>query len=417
MRHDAERVARIQDGLRQANLDALVATLPGDVLLLSGYWPVTGSAMAIATREGQVGVLAPDDEQTLAERSWADSLHLFAPGSLDRLMTLTEAVREPLTELVAALGLSQAPARVGYRRGPSAEASTYAAMHLYGPALPDLLAETLPQADLVPADALLARLRSVKTPPEISLIRRACRIAEAAYTQGAAQLRPGLWETEAAAFFRAPLSTAGVGFGGAKRADGFVYVMAGPDSAQASGAYARSRDVEMQPDELALVHCNSFASGHWTDITRTFHFGPPDARTRNLYDAVAEARQAALEKIAPGVRAAEVDRAARRVLEERGLGPNFKHATGHGVGFAAFDSNALPRIHPVSPDVLETGMVFNIEPAVYFDGWGGLRHCDMVTVTETGVELLTPFLTEMNELVRPNSPHDPAAEGNQSDET
>lgn len=406
MRHDAERVARIQDCLRQENLDAVVATLPGDVLLLSGYWPVTGAAIAIATREGQVGVLAPQDEQTLAERSWANPLHLFAPGSLERLMTLTEAVREPLAGLVATLGLSQA--RVGYRHGPSAEAATYAAMHLYGPALPDLLHETLPQAALVPADALLARLRGVKTPTEISLIRRACRIAEAAYAQGAAHLRPGLWETEAAAYFRAPLSTAGVGFGGAKRADGFVYVMAGPDSAQASGAYARSRDVEMQPNDLALVHCNSFASGHWTDITRTFHFGPPDDRTRGLYEAVAEARRAALDAIAPGVRAADVDRAARAVLESRGLGPNFKHSTGHGVGFAAFDPNSLPRIHPASPDVLETGMVFNVEPAVYFDGWGGLRHCDMVTVTETGVELLTPFLTEMDELVRPN---DAAAKG------
>jgi Xaa-Pro aminopeptidase len=68
------------------------------------------------------------------------------------------------------------------------------------------------------------------------------------------------------------------------------------------------------------------------------------------------------------------------------------------VGFAAIDHAARPRLHPVSEDVLEVGMVFNVEPAVYIDGWGGLRHCDMVAVTSEGAELLTPFQLGMDEL-------------------
>jgi Xaa-Pro aminopeptidase len=106
---------------------------------------------------------------------------------------------------------------------------------------------------------------------------------------------------------------------------------------------------------------------------------------------VAEAGRQALAAVRPGTKASEVDRAAREVLARRGFSKAFKHATGHGVGFAAIDHNAHPRIHPLSDEILEAGMVFNIEPAVYFTGIGGMRHCDMVAVTPQGGELLTPF--------------------------
>ena len=63
----------------------------------------------------------------------------------------------------------------------------------------------------------------------------------------------------------------------------------------------------------------------------------------------------------------------------------------YGVGFAAADPNSLPRIHPASPDVLEAGMTFNIEPAIYIEGVGGMRHCDVVTCTSSGAEVITDF--------------------------
>ena len=128
--------------------------------------------------------------------------------------------------------------------------------------------------------------------------------------------------------------------------------------------------------------------------------GPASDQQHEMYEAVMEARGAALDSIRPGVLAAEVDRAARDTLEARGFGGAFKHSTGHGVGFAAIDANARPRISADSTERLEWGMVFNVEPAIYLDGAGGLRHCDMVAVTETGVEVLTDFQARVEELVR-----------------
>ena len=140
-----------------------------------------------------------------------------------------------------------------------------------------------------------------------------------------------------------------------------------------------------------LVHCNSYADGYWTDITRTWCAGEPDARAKDIFDAVFAAREAALAAIRPGISSASIDRAAREKMQEHGFGAAFKHSTGHGVGFEAINADARPRVHPLSPDTLAEGMIFNVEPAAYFEGYGGVRHCDVVAVTERGCDLLTPF--------------------------
>jgi Xaa-Pro aminopeptidase len=409
MARDAERVERVRMALREAGWDALVCSLPADVLLLTGYWPVVGTALAVVTREGHTALLAPEDERELAEQGGADVLRTFQPGSLKDLRNATEAVRGPLAEAVTSLRIQRG--RIGYEHGGFFEPSSYASMHFYGVSVLDLLAASCPAAKPVPADELLAVLRSVKTPSEVGRIRTACRIAGHAFAEGAARLRPGLRETEAAAQFQAPLSTRGVGFEGVRRAGGFAYCMAGAHAAQAFGAYARSRHTELARGDFVLVHCNSYADGYWTDITRTYCLGGPDDRQRPLYEAVFAARAAALGAIRPGVRAAHVDGAARSVLRDHGFGDAFKHTTGHGVGFAAINHNARPRLHPKSGEVLEAGMVFNVEPAVYLDGFGGVRHCDVVAVTDHGVEVLTPFQPSPGQCVLTDPPAGGLTEG------
>jgi Xaa-Pro aminopeptidase len=94
-----------------------------------------------------------------------------------------------------------------------------------------------------------------------------------------------------------------------------------------------------------------------------------------------------------------VDHAARSILGAQGFDKQFSHSTGHGIGFAAIAHNARPRIHPKSEEQLQPGMVFNLEPAVYIEGWGGVRHCDMVAFTESGVEVLTPFQSRVEDLI------------------
>jgi Xaa-Pro aminopeptidase len=392
-----ERVARIRTALRENQWDVLVCALPMNVLLVSGYWPVIGTGVAVASSDGKISLLVPEDEEDLAQRGWADEIQTFKAGSLEDLTTTVEAIRCPLRTL--SQGLSAKPVRIGFEALETSEPASYAAMHLYGGTMRTLIEETFSVLGVAPADEALDYLRAHKTAFEIEKIRTACRIAERALQRGFEQIKTGASEVEIAATFRQPLSASLVDFPEVSRADGFAWCMSGANSALASAAYARSRPKRVAPGDLVLVHMNSYADGYWTDITRTYSIGKPDERRQAMYDAVFAAREAAFDAIHPGAKAADVDTAARDVLKTRGFGPHFKHSTGHGVGFSAIRANAKPCLHPKSDETLEIGMVFNIEPAIYFEGYGGLRHCDMATVTEAGAELLTPFQCDAGELV------------------
>jgi Xaa-Pro aminopeptidase len=390
---DHDRINRIIRALDSGDLDALVCTLPSNVLLVSGYWPVIGNAIAIVTRNGAVGVIAPEDEEEFARKSWADQIRIFHPASLDRITNTLDAVREPLCEVQASLNLGGA-ACLGYEGSRAFDPSSYASTFVYGSAIPSLLSSIFSRAKLADATGLIGHLRSVLTQRELALLRKAASIAQDAFLKAVPQIDLGLREFEIAALIRSAL----VKFDN-ERCDGFAFCMSGPNSAQAYAAFQQTRSRPIERGDFVLAHCNSYCGGFWTDITRTFSVVRPDAQQREITEAVLAASRRAISTVRPGVRASDVDQAARRILEDRGFGKEFKHATGHGVGFAAINHNALPRIHPASDEVLELGMVFNIEPAVYIDGKGGMRHCDIVAVTENGAELLTSFQNELEQLL------------------
>ena len=203
-------------------------------------------------------------------------------------------------------------------------------------------------------------------------------------------IEPGLREVEVAARIQMAFDTA---FAAQQvhRSYGMFFCMSGPNSATASAAYARTRERRLETGDLVMIHANTCADGFWTDVTRTYTVGPASARQKAMRTAIMEARLAGLARVAPQVRASDVDYAVRSVMKQHGFGEAFVHPTGHGVGFAAANSAARPRIHPLSPDVLREGSTFNLEPAAYFEGYGGMRHCDVVVVTATGGRALTEF--------------------------
>lgn len=389
-----ERVAWVAEALQEWRLTALVCTLPENVLMLTGYWPVVGTAVAVATRDG-VSVLAPADEEDLARRGWS-AVRTYYPGSLTELTGPADTVGGPLSTLLHEVGATDGA--IGYDDGRTFEGSSYAAMYRFAAIFPPILESAAPRASLQSAWGPLAQLRSRLTPHEVDRVRLGCAIAGRAYEAASRELRPGLYEPEAAVAFEAPLATDGLAQPGVTRARGFVWCMSGPNSALAGAAYAQSRHRAIEAGDLVLIHCNSYVDGYWTDVTRTYCMGEPDERQCRMYEAVLAARTAALEAIRPGARAADVDAAAREVLADRGFGEYFTHGLGHNLGFSVISNEFPPRLHPASPDVLDVGMTFNVEPSIYVEGYGGIRHCDVVTVGEEGAEVLTPFAASIEDL-------------------
>lgn len=394
-----ERIERVKKAMEKADLDAVVCSLPSNVLMLTGYFPVVGTSLTIFSRGGQICLIAPQDEEKFTGRSWAGEIKHFKPGALKEITNAVESVKQPLEQALKDMRLKRK--RIGYENGAFFQPSSYASMHFFGGSLVDLLKES--ELNLISADEMLKQLRAVKTPYEIERIRTACCIAERGYKTGKEKLKAGLTERETAANFEKPLGVLSENEQNVARVEGFAFCASGKNSAKANAAYQRSGETKLKENEFILIHCNSHADGYWTDITRTYILDEPDEKKRQIYEAVFEARKATLAAIRPGVKAADVDKAGREVIKEYGFGDYFTHGTGHEVGFAAIDHNAKPRIHPASDEILETGMTFNVEPAIYIKETGGLRHCDMVAVTETGCKLLTPFHSSVEDLIIKNN--------------
>jgi len=136
----------------------------------------------------------------------------------------------------------------------------------------------------------------------------------------------------------------------------------------------------------------SCQDGYMSDMTRVLFLGRPSRRVRKMYQAVAKAQLAALDAVRAGVTAGQVDRQARKVLESEGLGKEFVHSTGHGLGLEIHEP---PRLGKSNKTRLEAGMAITIEPGAYIRDFGGIRIEDTVLVTKNGCEVLTPTSKEL----------------------
>lgn len=241
-----------------------------------------------------------------------------------------------------------------------------------------------PGCELVPADEMLAQLRMRKDTSELALMRRAVEIAEAALERTVGQLQVGMTEREVAGRLMVEMLHAG--------GEGVPFqpiVVAGPNAAS---PHAVPSDRPIQAGETIVIDCGTLVGGYASDITRTFAIDGLPAEMTRVHEVVRRANQAGHARVAPGVAAQELDRAARQVIEEAGYGEYFVHRTGHGLGLEAHEA---PYIVEGNQEQLQPGMTFTIEPGIYLPGRGGVRIEDDVVVTPQGGESLTTFSRQL----------------------
>jgi len=385
---DPERHARTLAALAASPHDVLICNSATEVLLLTGYWPVMGASIAVLSVDGALKVIVPEDEVELASKTSCAEIIPYHPAGLSTLKNPLQILKEPLRSVMKALHAPRA--KIGLQLDNGVQPASYAVSYQFRASLLELLRELQPQSHFASCDELLEQMKAVKTPRELDLIQKSCDVAAAGFDVAQSSIRPGMRETEIAAAIQGAFETA-TQAEGLERSYGYFFCMSGPNSAKAAAAYARTRRRVVEEGDLVMIHANTCADGYWTDLTRTYTAGRPSQKQNDIRIAIDAARAAGLSAIHPHATGHEVDRAARDVMKSHGFGSEFKHAAGHGVGFAAANPNGRPRIHPLSQDVLEAGMTFNLEPAAYFDGYGGMRHCNVIAVTSDGAKVMTDF--------------------------
>jgi len=250
------------------------------------------------------------------------------------------------------------------------------------------IAKSVPRGiTLVPVGPVVDRLRMVKSDQEIASIRRSVLTNSEAFERVARSIRPGARESAVAAELEYQMRKLG-----AEKPAFETIVAAGPRSAL---PHAQPTGRRVANDDLLLIDMGACQDGYMSDMTRVLFLGKPGRRMRSMYSAVLEAQLAAVDAVRPGVTAAHVDRAARRVLAAQGLAKEFVHSTGHGLGLEIHEG---PRLGRRDKTRLAPGMVITIEPGAYIRDFCGIRIEDTVLVTKTGCEILTPTSKELRVL-------------------
>jgi Xaa-Pro aminopeptidase len=363
----AGRLRRLLSELEKNRLDSLLVTHLPNVRYLCGF---TGSAAALLVANRGCILFTDGRYRTQAQEELANANV--------RDVRIVIARQSPL--LAAAEWLVA-------RAAKSARPSVGIEPESFTVGMRDRLASLLRgKARLRSAPPLVERARMVKDADEILLIRRAVELGASLFRIAREKIRPGVKEVEVAAAMEYAARR-----GGAEGMSFSTILASGKRSAVIHG---RASEARIPRRGFVVCDFGVILAGYCSDRTRTVHVGQPSRDATDLYEGVLEAQQAAIAAVGPGVSAAAVDGAARRVLRRRKLARYFTHSTGHGLGLEIHEA---PRLAAGQSQKLEPGMVITIEPGAYIPGKWGVRIEDVVVVTPSGCEVLTP--TDKEELV------------------
>jgi Xaa-Pro dipeptidase len=381
---DTQRLARLQSGMREAGLAALVLRLPENVVYATEYWPHHGVSVAIVPPEGQPLLLVPEIEAEYADPAWAEVVPFG--WALLKDGDLYASYRRLLGEAATRWGLRGAP--VGAELGFEIVAPSYRAAEPIVPAAPwaAALAEAFGEG-VRDASGLIHSARAIKTPHELEKLRLANRIAELGMRAFLERLEPGMREAQVGALIEQVIRSEGPGTGGARLLRASAEVSAGAAGSVKATLLIPSTGRVIAPGDLVLVELGTVVDGYWSDLTYVAVAGEPSPRQREVYNAVLAAQQAAARELRAGAAWGAPDAAARGVLEEAGLSQYFVHITGHGIGLRYHEG--IPLLAPGAGGVLEQGMVSSVEPGVYIPGFGGIRIEDIVAVGPDGPQFLS----------------------------
>jgi Xaa-Pro aminopeptidase len=223
----------------------------------------------------------------------------------------------------------------------------------------------------------LRMLRALKDENEIALMKKAAEISSSAVRSLIRRVKPGWTEKELA--WQLEMEARKLG------ADelSFPPIVASGENSALPHAGLTGRKIKK--GDFVVIDFGVMYQGYCSDETCTIAFGKLTDRQKNAYQIVKEAHDRALEVVAAGIPASEVDSKARAVFGKKSA-RYFTHGTGHGLGLEVHEA---PRLSPISSDVLEPRMVFTIEPGLYIPGLWGIRIEDTVLLKKNSCEKLT----------------------------
>jgi len=221
-------------------------------------------------------------------------------------------------------------------------------------------------------------LRKVKDETELKHMRKAAELTSVGVKTALETVRPGLREYEIAAEMEYAMRRLG--------SDGAAFDTIVASGVRSAFPHGGCTDRKIRKGDLAVIDVGAKYSHYRADMTRTMTVGKPSPKQRRIHETVKKAQEKAFQSIKAGVRACDVDKAARKLIGKEGYGEFFVHGLGHGIGLEVHEP---PSLNPENKEALKAGNVVTMEPGVYVVDFGGVRIEDTVLVLEDGAERLT----------------------------
>ena len=360
----ARRIGLLRRRITKAGLSGLLVTHLPDVRYLSGF---TGSSAALSITRRSARLFTDGRYRTQAEEE--------VEGAQVEIVTGPPAVAA-VQWLAAQPGMEFS--------GFDPTHTTVAELSRFRAELPSRLRRTFLTSLAAP---LIEPLRLLKDEDELKLMSEAALIGCKLFEHVLHLIRPGIPEIEIAAELEHQARLHG--------AEGMSFETIVASGQRSALPHGKASGAPLPRRGLVTLDFGIIREGYCSDMTRTVCLGRPKSEERSAYEALLEAQQSAVAAVAAGVSCAEVDEAARSILRKAGMADAFSHSTGHGVGLEIHES---PRVGAEQKTRLQPGMVVTIEPGVYWPGKFGIRIEDMVAVTKTGGQVLTPAPKALIEL-------------------
>ena len=350
----SQRLDRLRSRMEEKGLEAFLVSSPENRRYLSGF---TGSAGYLFISRDKA-TLATDFRYTEQATGQAIEFEIVRTGS----------DWSWLTDLLKELG----PLKVGFE-------GQHMTVHTYHQ-LTEALRDHSPggATSMVATTGMLDGLRTIKDSEELAVIQRAIDVADQAMEAVCPTIKVGDTEREVAWRMEKAMRELG-----ADRPSFDTIVAAGPNGAM---PHHRPSDRPIGAGEPVVIDMGALVEGYCSDITRTICVGEPDDTFRRIYDIVLGSQLTAIATVKPGMSGGDADALSRGVIAAAGYGETFGHSLGHGLGLAVHE---YPRVGLNSPNTLEEGMVFTVEPGIYIIGWGGVRIEDDVVLEAGGARTLS----------------------------
>jgi len=378
--------------MEKYGIDAIIATMPENVTYLTDYWSLTHRLIkatqnfAVISRKQNLDpfIITSVGDMDLAadqEECWTNNFYTYGTFYVEhpegvglnnteeryeRLLTSAKSKTDPMTALMECLQ------EIGLTTGSIAVDEGNISPFAF-----DTLKASLPEVKFSEGYQLLREIRLIKTQTEVDRLSRSSYIIESGIKDALGAIREGatefdIWQT----LFKTVIQEGalplwpcvGVGTRGAL-----------------SNVISASHPVVKKGDLIRFDVGCTYRSYN-SDCARTFILGAPDEKQRSYHQAIQIGLNHALDMVRPGVRASEIFDAAVSGVREAGLPHYHRHHVGHGIGIEPYEP---PFLTASSEDLLEEGMVVNVETPYYEMGLGGIQLEDTVLVTADGYRPLT----------------------------